>query len=228
MESNYKKELIKLVNINREFSIDSTKIDVLCNINLSINETEYISIEGPSGSGKSTLLNIIGCLDSVSAGEYYLEGKRVDALNDIELSSIRRTKIGFVFQSYNLINTMTVLENVMLPMNYQQIPIDTQIEKAEILLKRVGMSHRLKHKPNQLSGGEKQRVAIARAFVNNPKLILADEPTGNLDSKSEGNILDLFNELRADFSATIIMVTHNPKISEMAERRIQIFDGKIV
>ncbi len=222
------KSIVKIKSLHKSFYIGDGQTPVLNGISFDILENEYISIMGPSGSGKSTLLHIIGCLDTPTSGEYSLDGIRVDSLDDEALSNIRGTKIGFVFQSFNLINNMSVLENVMLPMYYQHINDNKQIEISKELLNKMNLSHRLNHKANQLSGGERQRVAIARSLVNKPKLLLADEPTGNLDSKTENTIIDLFNKLHEELKLTIIMITHSEKIGKLTKRTIKLLDGKIV
>ncbi|MFH1729240.1 MAG: ABC transporter ATP-binding protein [Pseudomonadota bacterium] len=220
--------IISLKKINKSFAYGDTTIDVLKDINVDIGCSEYISIMGPSGSGKSTLMNIIGCLDKPTSGSYTFMGKRVDQMNDLQISEIRGARIGFVFQSFNLLNNMSVLENVMLPMTYQNIEKSTQKKIAMKWLDRVKMSHRLIQTPDKISGGEKQRVAIARAFVNNPDIILADEPTGNLDSKTEEKIIDIFNELHREIKQTFIIVTHSDEVASITKRKIRLFDGKVV
>lgn len=220
--------MLQLKDIEKSYPLGSSYIKILKKINLEVKGGDYLSILGPSGSGKSTLLHIMGCLDSPTAGEYLFESKNVASLSDRELSKIRGRKIGFVFQAYNLVSHFNVLENVLLPLEYQDRDKKAHIEMAKSWIEKVSMTHRLKHRANQLSGGEKQRVAIARSFVTNPQLILADEPTGNLDSKSENEILDLFNSLHDEYKTTIIIITHNEKIAKATKRNIHILDGEIV
>ena len=219
--------IIALSGVSKSYFIDGSEIPILNNISLEIKKAEYVSIMGPSGSGKSTLMNIIGCLDSCTKGKYFLEGSEVSLLEDKELSGIRGRIVGFVFQSFNLINNLSVLDNVILPMYYQNIEQKEQEETAIKWLSKVRMEHRLKHKPYQLSGGERQRVSIARAFVNNPKVILADEPTGNLDSRTEEEILKLFETLHEESKATILVVTHSLKVSQRTSRIFRILDGML-
>jgi len=192
-----------------------------------IEEGDFVAIMGPSGSGKSTLMHIMGFLDRATSGKYEFRGKSMEELNDDELARVRNKRIGFVFQSFNLLPRTTVLDNVKLPLVYAGLSSEVETERAEEALKAVGLSHRISHLPNQLSGGEKQRVAIARAIVNNPSVIFADEPTGNLDSKSGQQIMDILQSLN-DQGSTVILVTHEKYTSEMAKRIIQLKDGKIV
>jgi len=220
--------LIEMRSIIKSFPNGETDTLVLNDVSFTIREHEYLSIMGPSGSGKSTLLHILGCLDTPTSGNYLLRGKNIEDMKDQALSHVRRDELGFVFQSYNLITSMTVLENVMLPLYYKGTHVADPHEIAKYWLTKVNMSHRLKHKANQLSGGERQRVAIARALVNNPRILLADEPTGNLDSKTENHIIELFHTLHEELKLTIIMITHSQKIGKITKRCISIFDGKIV
>lgn len=196
-------------------------------VSLEVKKGEFTSIMGPSGSGKSTFMNILGCLDRMDKGIYILNGRDVSGLNGKELAFIRNKEIGFVFQAFNLLPRMTVLENVELPMVYAGIPHKTRLEKALAALEKVGLLDRIKHKPNEISGGQKQRVAIARAIVNTPAVIMADEPTGNLDSKSSEDIIRIFQSLN-DEGATIIMVTHEPEVAKYTKRIVRFRDGKIV
>jgi putative ABC transport system ATP-binding protein len=205
----------------------SVVVDALRGISLVFNQGEYVSIMGPSGCGKSTLLNILGCLDHCTSGHYLLGGEDVSQLDDDALSDIRGTRIGFVFQSYNLIAQLSVIENIMAPLYYQARPEAECIELAAKLAERVGLSARLNHKPCELSGGQQQRVAIARSLVNDPLVILADEPTGNLDSKSGVEILELFDELH-DQGKTIIMVTHDDSVGLRTQRVVRLRDGQVV
>lgn len=199
---------------------------VLKGIDLTINSNEYVSLMGPSGSGKSTLMNILGCLDTPTSGEYWLDGLDVSAMNDDQLAGIRNKKIGFIFQTFNLIPRLSALENVAMPLIYAGVGKKERIEKAEQVLLKVGLSDRMKHKPNELSGGQRQRVAVARALVNNPSLLLADEPTGNLDSKTSYEIMNLFEELHEQGN-TIVIVTHEESIAEYTQRIVRLRDGVI-
>ena len=218
------KTIIKLENISRSFLLDTYENKVLKNIDIEILEGEFISIIGPSGSGKSTLMNIIGCLDKPTSGKYFLDGVNVLSKKDKELAGIRSKKIGFVFQSFNLIPRLSLSANVETPMIYARIK--NRKQKATEILKKVGLGHRLNYKPSQISGGETQRAAIARALVNNPKIILADEPTGNLDSKNGEEVLKIFRELN-DKGVTVILVTHDANIANLADRIIRLKDGEV-
>ena len=218
--------LISLQNIKRHYEVGDEIVRALDGVDLTINHNEYISIMGPSGSGKSTLMNMIGCLDSPTSGIYEFEGEKVHIMDDGQLASIRNRKIGFVFQTFNLLPKASALHNVEIPLVYANIRKEKRIEMASEALKSVGLEDRIHHKPNELSGGQRQRVAIARALVNNPSIILADEPTGNLDSKSGHEILAIFDDLHAQGN-TIILVTHEDDIAKHAKRTIRLFDGKI-
>ncbi|HDH91499.1 MAG TPA: ABC transporter ATP-binding protein [Candidatus Aenigmarchaeota archaeon] len=220
-------ELVRLKNVWKIYSEERVQTIALRGISFSIREGENIAIIGPSGSGKSTLLHLIGCLDTPTKGNIYFEGKDVSNLSDSELSKIRREKIGFVFQFFHLIPTMTALENVMLPMIFLGVPKEERRRRALRLLKIVGLEKRANHLPSELSGGERQRVAIARAMANNPKLILADEPTGNLDSKSGREIVKILFGLNKK-GVTLIIVTHDLEIAKKAKRKIYLKDGKII
>ncbi len=219
--------IIKTENLVKVYDTGAIQVEALKGINLNIEKNEYVSIMGASGSGKSTLMNILGCLDRFTSGKYVLDGVDVSALNDLELAHIRNKKIGFVFQAFNLLPKMNALENVMLPMVYARVPVSERIRKARIALEKVGLKERIKHKPNEMSGGQRQRVAIARALVNEPAIILADEPTGNLDSKSSEEIMTIFERLNMD-GATVVMVTHEPDIAAHTKRIITFKDGNII
>ena len=218
--------LISLKKIKRHYDVGGEKVRALDGVDLTINQNEYISIMGPSGSGKSTLMNMIGCLDTPTEGTYEFEGELVHEMDDDQLASIRNRKIGFVFQTFNLLPKATALRNVEVPLIYSNISKSKRLKMASDSLISVGLEDRLDHKPNELSGGQRQRVAIARALVNNPSIILADEPTGNLDSKSGIEIMKILHELYTNGN-TIILVTHEEDIARHAKRIITIFDGKI-
>jgi len=218
--------LISLKKIKRHYDVGGEKVRALDGVDLTINQNEYISIMGPSGSGKSTLMNMIGCLDTPTEGTYEFEGELVHEMDDDQLASIRNRKIGFVFQTFNLLPKATALRNVEVPLIYSNISKSKRLKMASDSLISVGLEDRLDHKPNELSGGQRQRVAIARALVNNPSIILADEPTGNLDSKSGIEIMKILDELYTNGN-TIILVTHEEDIAMHAKRIITIFDGKI-
>ena len=218
--------LISLQNIKRHYEVGDEIVRALDGVDLTINHNEYISIMGPSGSGKSTLMNMIGCLDTQSSGKYEFEGELVHDMDDNQLASIRNRKIGFVFQTFNLLPKATALHNVEVPLIYSNIPKNQRINKAIKSLTDVGLNDRIYHRPNELSGGQRQRVAIARALVNDPSIILADEPTGNLDSKSGAEIMNILDSLYSRGN-TIILVTHEEYIANHAHRIINIFDGKI-
>lgn len=228
MIENNDRAIIRLDSIKRDFVVGEETVHALRGISFSITEGEFVTIMGSSGSGKSTLLNILGCLDTPTEGEYYLDNTPVSSMNKNERSEIRNTKIGFVFQSYNLLPKTTALENVELPLIYNPAYNSAQrVEKAEQALKAVGLSDRMYHKSNQMSGGQQQRVAIARALVNDPVLILADEATGNLDTRTAYEIIVLFQELHR-MGKTIIFVTHNPEIAAYSSRNIVLRDGKVI
>ena len=218
--------LIKITNIKRDFPLGNEIVFVLKGIDLEIKKGEYVALMGPSGSGKSTLMNILGCLDTPTSGTYILNGKHVSEMQDDELAGIRNKEIGFVFQTFNLMPRTTALDNVALPMVYAGFSKSERIERATEVLTQVGLDDRMDHKPNQLSGGQRQRVAVARALVNKPSIILADEPTGNIDSKTSVEIMNLFNEIHTNGN-TVILVTHEEEIAAYAHRIIRLRDGII-
>lgn len=219
--------IIKLEDIEKIYDTGAIKLKALNKINLSIDEREFVSIMGASGSGKSTMMNILGCLDSISSGKYYLDGVDISSLDSNELAVIRNKKIGFVFQAFNLLPKITSIANVELPMMYAGVPKEERKIKAKKALERVGLGDRIYHKPTELSGGQKQRVAIARALVNDPSILLADEPTGNLDSKSTVEIMGIFQELNNE-GVTIVMVTHEDDVAMHTKRAVVFKDGNIM
>ena len=219
--------IITVINVNKTYHNGSMELQVLKNISFTVKEGEFLAIMGSSGSGKSTMMNILGCLDHEYNGEYILDGIDISKSTEDELSEIRNKKIGFIFQSFNLLPRLTALENVELPLIYSSVPKADRHQKALELLEMVGLKDRVHHKPNELSGGQRQRVAIARALVNNPSIILADEPTGNLDSKSEEEIIEILQKLNK-MGKTIVIVTHEPNIGEIAQRKIVFKDGEII
>jgi len=221
-----KKEIISIQSVSKIYNLGETVVKALDNVSLSIYDNDYISIMGPSGSGKSTLMNIIGCLDVPTKGKYKFKDELISEMDDNQLANIRNEKIGFVFQTFNLLPKLNAMQNVEVPLIYSSLGRKERLERAEEALHIVGLQDRMTHKPNELSGGQRQRVAIARALVNKPSIILADEPTGNLDSKSGNEILKFFAKLHKDGN-TIIMVTHEESVAKLSKRRIDIFDGKI-
>jgi putative ABC transport system ATP-binding protein len=218
--------LISLEAIRKSYSLGGNVVHALREIDLKIEKGEYTALMGPSGSGKSTLMNIIGCLDSPSQGQYWLNGKEVSRMNDVDLSQVRNQEIGFVFQTFNLLNRLSALDNVALPLVYAGMKSKERLARAEAVLEQVGLKDRMHHRPNELSGGQRQRVAVARALVNNPSLLLADEPTGNLDTKTSHEIMALFEEIHQQGN-TIVLVTHEEDIAAHAKRIVRLRDGLI-
>jgi putative ABC transport system ATP-binding protein len=219
--------VITLTNIVKRYHMGEEEIMALAGVNLFIGRNEYVALIGPSGSGKSTLMNLLGCLDSPSEGTYVLNGRDTSTMNDNELAKVRNKEIGFIFQSFHLLPRMTVLQNVMQPLVYRGIPAAERARVASEALGTVGLADRIGHRPNQLSGGQRQRVAIARALVGKPSILLADEPTGNLDSKTSAEIMALFDDLHRQ-GQTVVVVTHDPDIAAHCDRTIRVSDGKIV
>lgn len=218
--------VIEIQALERHFRLGQTTVRALAGVNLRIDEGEYLAIIGPSGSGKTTLMNLLGCLDTPTTGRYFLDGQEVSTLPDDQLSHVRNQKIGFVFQTFNLLPRATALENVALPLVYAGVARKERWAKAERALQRVDLASRLDHRPDQLSGGQRQRVAIARALVNDPKLLLADEPTGNLDTRTGAEIVKLFESLNQD-GVTVVLVTHDPELARRTRRQVRIVDGQI-
>ena len=223
----YNSAIVRLENISKIYGSGNAEVKALYEVNLTVEEGEYCSIMGPSGSGKSTAMNTIGCLDRPTSGSYYLDNIDVSMLPESELAKIRNLKIGFVFQQFHLLSQMTALENVMLPMVYAGIPHQERRDRAIVALTKVGLESRLNNKPNQLSGGQQQRVAIARAIVNQPVILLADEPTGALDSHTTREVMDIFAELNSG-GMTVIMVTHEPEVARLTQRIVWFLDGQVV
>jgi len=220
--------LIRLENLTKVYKVGETEVQALQGVSYSVEAGEFLAIMGPSGSGKSTLMNIIGCLDKPTSGKYYLEGEEVSLFDKNKLARVRNKKIGFVFQTFNLLPRTTALENVELPLLYSEVHPKDRTALALRALNRVGLKERAHHKTNQLSGGEQQRIAIARALLNSPSLILADEPTGNLDTKTSAEIMNIFTSLNKENKITMVMVTHEPDIACYARKRIYIRDGQII
>lgn len=220
-------EVIRLVDIVKSYIMGDSVVHALDHVNVQIGEGEFTSIMGPSGSGKSTMMNILGCLDRPTSGHYFLRGRDIAGYNDDELAHTRNAEIGFVFQNFNLLPKLTAQVNVALPLVYAGINEEERMVRAARALKSVGLGNRLDHKPNEMSGGQRQRVAIARALVNNPAIIMADEPTGNLDTKSSYEIMDIFKAMN-DEGKTIVMVTHEPDIAQQTKRILVMRDGKLV
>ena len=219
--------LIKLEDVHKIYRLEGTEVSALNGISLSINKGDFVALIGPSGSGKSTAMNLVGCLDLASKGEIYLKEHNIKHLSESDLAQIRGKQIGFIFQVFNLVPSLTALENVALPMAFQDVPRNVRLKRAYELLKQVGLGDRIKHLPNQLSGGERQRIAIARALINDPEIILADEPTGNLDTKTGDEIMKLLYDLNKK-GKTIILVTHNQDLTKLANKVIRLRDGKLV
>ena len=224
--SSQNRPIISMTDITKVYTVGGEEVRALDGANLTIREGEFVSIIGPSGSGKSTLMNIIGCLDVADSGEYILDGQSIEQYSEEELARIRNRKIGFIFQSFNLLSRMSAQANVELPLIYQRTHLNERKESASRALARVGLASRANHKPAELSGGQQQRVAIARALATNPAILLADEPTGNLDSKTGDDIMALFHELH-QAGDTIVLITHNEEIAKQAQRRIRIMDGRV-
>lgn len=220
------KNIIDIRHLTKTYIMGHETIEALKDISLTINKNEYVALMGPSGSGKSTLMNLLGCLDTPTSGEYFLNGTNVSTMEDAALAEVRNKEIGFVFQTFNLLPRLTSLDNVALPLLYAGYSKKERIEKAEHALRSVGLGERMLHKPNELSGGQRQRVAVARALVNNPAIILADEPTGNLDTKTSIEIMGLFEQIH-DQGNTVILVTHEPDIADHAHRIVRMRDGKM-
>jgi len=227
IDNHNNKIIIELKNVYKIYGMDHTEIPAVNGISLKIYEGEFVSIIGPSGSGKSTLMNLIGCLDVPTYGKVLINGKDASKMSEDSLANLRASEIGFVFQSFNLLPRLTAIENVMLPMNFSD-KIKNKEERAMKLLKDVGLGNRMNHKPSELSGGQRQRVSIARALANNPNIILADEPTGNLDSKSGKEVIKILGNLNKKFGHTLVLVTHNRTLANLAQRIIMLKDGKII
>lgn len=219
--------VIELKDIMKTYHMGDSVVHALYHVNLKIEPGEFTSIMGPSGSGKSTMMNILGCLDRPTSGEYFLDGKEIAGYNDDELAHTRNAKIGFVFQNFNLLAKLTAQENVALPLVYAGVDEEERMERAKKALEAVGLGERLEHKPMEMSGGQRQRVAIARALINNPAIIMADEPTGNLDTKSSYEIMDIFKKMN-ESGKTVVMVTHEPDIAEQTKRILVMRDGQLV
>ncbi len=220
-------EIVRLESVTKVYRMGKVEVQALRGVNLSVKRGEFIAVLGPSGSGKSTLLNMIGCLDKPTSGKVFIDGKDTSRLNENELAALRREKIGFVFQQFNLIHTLNALENVALPMLFAGIRRAERMKRARELLEKVGLSHRIYHKPMELSGGEQQRVAIARALANNPEIIVADEPTGNVDTDAGNAIMEIFEQLNEE-RRTIILVTHDFDIAAHAHRKLRMKDGTLL
>ena len=223
-----KDTIIRLKNVCKTYKMGDVEVRAVCGVDLEIKRGEFLAIQGPSGSGKSTAMNLIGCLDRPTDGHIYLEKKDISTMSESDLAQVRGKKIGFIFQQFNLINTLSAMENVGLPMIFQDIPKEERSKRARELLEMVDLKERVNHKPNELSGGQQQRVAIARALINDPEVILADEPTGNLDTKTGDTVMSFLKKLNKEKNKTIVMVTHDPELGKQADRAVYIKDGKIV
>ena len=221
------KNVVKLENVVKTYSMGDSEVHALRGISFSIEAGEFVSIMGPSGSGKSTCMNMIGCLDRPSSGRVEINGREISSMNEKELAALRNRTIGFVFQQYHLISSMNVIENVMLPLKYQRLERSERLKRAALALEGVGLSDRINHRPHELSGGQKQRVAIARAMVTEPKILLADEPTGALDSETGAQVMEMFRQINSEQGTTVIIVTHDPRIGASTKRCIRILDGRI-
>ena len=220
--------VVSLVDVVKTYIMGDNEVRALRGVSFDIEQGEFVSIMGPSGSGKSTCMNMIGCLDRPTSGIVKINGRETAKMNEKELSVLRNQTIGFVFQQYHLISSMNVIENVMLPLKYQKVEKSLRYERAEEVLEAVGLTERIHHKPNELSGGQKQRVAIARAMITKPKILLADEPTGALDSETGKQVMEMFRKINSEQNTTVIIVTHDPRIGESTKRCIRILDGQIV
>lgn len=227
-EKNHKKPIIQLEKVWKTYKMGPSKVHALREVSLEVMKGDFLAVLGPSGSGKSTFMNMIGCLDTPTSGNIYLSGKDIAKMSESQLARIRGKKIGFIFQQFNLLKTLTARENVMLPMMFQDIPLEERMKKSKEYLELVGLRDRMNHTPAELSGGQQQRVAIARSLANEPEVILADEPTGNLDSKSGNIVMDFLQKLRKEKGTTIVIVTHDEKLTEVADSRVYIKDGMLV
>lgn len=219
--------MIRVEDLKKVYRLDGVTVEALRGINLNVDAGEFVAVVGPSGSGKSTFMNLIGCLDVPTSGRYWLNGREVSQLSQDQLAEVRNRQIGFIFQSFNLFPRLSALENVERPLVYRGIPSKERRARAEQALERVGLKDRLHHRPTQLSGGQQQRVAIARALVGDPAIILADEPTGNLDSASGRDVMEILTELHSQ-GRTVVLITHDPNVARMAQRLVKIYDGRIV
>lgn len=219
--------VIDVQNLTKVYQMGEVKVSALAGVSLQVERGELLAIMGPSGSGKSTMMNMLGCLDIPTSGEYYLDGERVSELNDNQLADIRNRKVGFVFQRFMLLSNLTALGNVELPLRYAGVPARERHERAIRALQAVGLEDRMSHHPNEMSGGQQQRVALARAIVNNPAIIMADEPTGNLDSKSGHEVMELLLRMNRDNGSTVIVVTHDPNVAVQCERTVHLMDGLV-
>jgi putative ABC transport system ATP-binding protein len=226
MSANPSESIIKLENVSRVYDLGKVQVPALLDVDMEVADGEFLAIVGPSGSGKSTMMNILGCLDRPTSGRYLLDGQPVDELNDDGLAFVRSRSIGFVFQSYNLLPRTSALENVAAPLMYQGVPRKERMARSQAVLERLGLSDRLHHVPSELSGGQQQRVGVARALVTEPAMILADEPTGNLDSHSGAEVLELFRDLHA-LGRTIVLITHDVEVAQAADRAVHIRDGRL-